>query len=140
MLNNRVVFTAATTGDFEVASFTRWQATIYWAMSLYTFETEAIEVTKHRKIERDGKLLVLGEVKNVSDFQAKGVTVNVDLYLNDEFVKQCDETINGGLPSGETRNFEVSCGGGCVTLRDLKSWPFNIHFYGPNSDLMDCLN
>ncbi len=100
------------------------------AMSLYTFETEAIEVTKHRKIERDGKLLVLGEVKNVSEFQAKGVTVNVDLYLNDEFVKQCDETINGGLPSGETRNFEVSCGGGCKNNPIVEHDTYDVYITG----------
>lgn len=83
------------------------------AMSLYSFEPETIEITKHRKVDREGKLLILGEVKNLGDNQAKGVNVTVDLYLNEEFVKQCDESIRGGVPSGDTRNFEISCGGGC---------------------------
>lgn len=83
------------------------------AMSIYSFEPDTVEITEHRKIDREGKLLILGEVKNSGDSQAKGVSVIVDLYLNDEFVKQCDESISGGVPSGETRNFEISCGGGC---------------------------
>jgi hypothetical protein len=83
------------------------------AMSAYSFEEGTIEITKHKKIERDGKLLILGEVTNTGSDQAKGVNVVVDLYLGDEFVKQCDESITGGVAAGETRNFEMSCGGGC---------------------------
>ena len=85
------------------------------AMSMYNFDNESIEVIEHRKIERDNKLLILGQVKNVSDIEVKGVTINVDLYLKGEFVKQCDERIKGGIPVGVTRNFELSCGGGCKT-------------------------
>lgn len=83
------------------------------AMSVYSFEEGTVKVIKHRKIERDGKLLILGEASNTGDAQAKGVNVVVDLYLNDEFVKQCNESITGGIAPEESRNFEISCGGGC---------------------------
>ena len=83
------------------------------AMSAYSFDEGTIEVTKHKKTERNGKLLILGEVTNVGSEQAKGVNVIVDLYLGGEFVKQCNESITGGVPAGESRNFEMSCGGGC---------------------------
>lgn len=83
------------------------------AMSAYSFEEGTIEFTKHKKTERDGKVLILGEVTNNGSKQAKGVNVIVDLYMGEEFVKQCDESITGGVPAGESRNFEMSCGGGC---------------------------
>lgn len=83
------------------------------AMSAYSFEEGTIEITKHKKIERDDKLLVLGQLTNTGSEQAKGVNVVVDLYLGDEFVKQCSESITGGVPASESRNFEMSCGGGC---------------------------
>lgn len=82
-------------------------------ITMYSFEPGTIEITKHRKINREGKLLVLGEVKNNGDNQANGVNVIVDLYHNNEFVKQCDESVSGSVPSGDTRNFELSCGGEC---------------------------
>ena len=83
------------------------------ALSFYTFEPDTVSVNKHREIERDNKLLILGEAVNTSESDVKGVSINVDLYYNNEFVKQCSELINGSIQAGETRNFEVSCGGGC---------------------------
>ena len=46
------------------------------AMSMYSFDPETVEISKHRKLEREGKLLILGEVSNVGENQAKGVNVS----------------------------------------------------------------
>jgi len=100
------------------------------AMSMYSFDPETVEISKHRKLEREGKLLILGEVSNVGENQAKGVNVIVDLYLNDEFVKQCDENISGGVPSYDTRNFEVFCSGGCSKSRIVKHDSYKIYVSG----------
>ena len=50
------------------------------AMSMYSFEDGTVEITKHKKIERDGKLLILGEVQNNGENQAEGVNIVVDLF------------------------------------------------------------
>jgi len=100
------------------------------AMSMYSFEAETVEVSKSRKLERDGKLLILGEVKNIGEDRAKGVNVTVDLYLGEEFVKQCDESISGGIPAGEARNFEVSCGGGCAKNPIVEHDSYEIYVSG----------
>jgi len=81
--------------------------------NLYSLDPDLITIDEHRKIERDGKLLILGGVTNTSESSAKGVTINVELFLEGEFVKQCEESINGSVTAGESRNFELSCGGGC---------------------------
>lgn len=83
------------------------------AMSMYSFDADTVEITEHRKVDREGKLVILGTVKNNGENQAKGIQVIADLYLNNKFVKQCSESVSGGIPSGDARNFEISCGGGC---------------------------
>ncbi|WP_339524607.1 FxLYD domain-containing protein [Pseudomonas sp. EA_35y_Pfl2_R111] len=80
------------------------------AMSRYSFEDGAVEIIEHRKIERNDRLVILGKVTNVSDKPANNVTVNVDLFLNGDFVKQCDELIKGEISAGASRNFELVCG------------------------------
>jgi hypothetical protein len=100
------------------------------ALSLYSFEPESVVVNKHRKIERDNKLLILGKVKNNSDSDAKGVNINVDLYYKDDFVKQCSELINGNIQAGKTRNFEMSCGGGCKNKPIVKHDSYKIYVTG----------
>lgn len=100
------------------------------AMSAYSFEEGTVEVLKHKKIERDGKLLILGEASNTGDAQAKGVNIIVDLYMNDEFVKQCEESITGGIPAGESRNFEISCGGGCKNNPIVEHDSYEIYVSG----------
>lgn len=83
------------------------------AMSQFSTAPDAVEISSHRKLERDGKLLILGELKNTSDDDTRGIWVTVDLYLDNEFVKQCEESVRGTLAPGESRNVEISCGGGC---------------------------
>lgn len=100
------------------------------ALSAYSFEDGTIEISKHKKIERDGKLLILGEVTNIGTDQAKGVNVIVDLYLGDEFVKQCEESITGGVPASEFRNFEMSCGGGCSKNPIVEHDSYKIYISG----------
>ncbi|MFW5426437.1 MAG: hypothetical protein ACKE8R_04205 [Methylophagaceae bacterium] len=79
----------------------------------YPSDADLIEITKHRELERDGKLLILGELKNIGEESTDAITLNVDLFQDGEFVKQCDEYLDGSLDAGEARNFELSCGGGC---------------------------
>ena len=50
--------------------------------------------------------------------------------LNDEFVKQCDENISGGVPSYDTRNFEVFCSGGCSKSRIVKHDSYKVYVSG----------
>ena len=80
------------------------------AIGRYSFEDGAVEVIEHRKIVRNDRLVILGKVTNVSDRPANNVTVNVDLFLKGEFVKQCDDLIKGEISAGESRNFELVCG------------------------------
>jgi len=100
------------------------------AMAEYNFEPKAIEIVKHKKIEREGKLVILGEVKNTTAADAKGVNVNVELFLNGEFIKHCDQSINGGVASGEARNFELSCGGGCKNNPILEHDSYDVYITG----------
>lgn len=100
------------------------------SMNEYSFKTETIKITKQRKIERDNKLLILGELKNTGEQQAKGVNVNVDLYLKNEFVKQCNKHISGGVSKGETRNFEITCGGGCKKNPIVEHDSYKIYITG----------
>lgn len=83
------------------------------AMDMYSFQPGTVAISKHHKVSRDGKIIILGSATNSGDTHAKGINVIVDLYLNDAFVKQCKKSISGGIPSKESRNFEISCGGGC---------------------------
>jgi len=100
------------------------------AMNEYSFKPETIKITKQRKILRNKNLLILGEVKNTGEKQAKGVTVNVDLYLKNDFVKQCNKHISGGVPKGETRNFEITCGGGCKKNPIVEHDSYKIYITG----------
>lgn len=100
------------------------------ALSFYTFEPDTVSVNKHREIKRDNKLLILGEAANTSESDIKGVSINVDLYYNNEFVKQCSELINGSMQAGETRNFEVSCGGGCKNDSIIEHDSYKVYVTG----------
>ena len=79
---------------------------------VYSPTTDFVEITKHRELERDEKLVFLGEVKNNGEEDVNSISLNVDLYKDGEFVKQCTDHISK-LVAGKTRNFEMTCGGGC---------------------------
>jgi hypothetical protein len=101
------------------------------AMNLYRFESDAVEITKDRKIERNGKLIILGEATNKDSDEVRGVRVVVDLYLKDEFVKQCSEYISGAIPVEGSRNFEISCGGSnCSTNPIVEHDSYKIYVSG----------
>ena len=74
-----------------------------------SFDASDIQIISHKKIERNGKLLVLGQIKNVSESKIRGVVIQVDLYANEEFVKQCVTYIRGTIEAASERNFQLSC-------------------------------
>ncbi len=83
------------------------------AIKQLSSSTDDIAITKHRKVMRDKKLVFLGEVKNNGDVNARAIKINVDLFLNDEFVKKCSKSLGGKLTPNALMNFELVCGGGC---------------------------
>jgi len=99
-------------------------------MSGFSFGPKAIEVVEHRKIERDGKLIILGQLKNVSDNAASYVKANVDLFLNGQFVKQCDVSLNGVLHPSESRNFEITCGSNCEESPIVEHDSYSVYVTG----------
>lgn len=99
-------------------------------LSGISFKPGTVEITKDREIERDDRLLILGEVKNIGEANARGIKVTVDLYQDNEFVKQCSTSVNGELPPGETRNFEIKCGGGCKNSPIVEHDSYEVYVTG----------
>jgi len=96
---------------FAVSHYTKPKAMDAVVDIYHTDLSGSIEITKHRELERDSMLIILGEIKNIGDIKNNSISVNVDLYQDGEFTKQCGKHIAGGLSAGEIRNFEMFCGG-----------------------------
>ena len=93
--------------------------TIYYFLTIHltrkawdglSYEATDIQIVSHKKVERNGEVLILGQIKNVSASKIKGITLQIDLFDNDEFVKQCIGYIRGALEASAERNFQVACG------------------------------
>ncbi len=102
----------------------------YSEFSMPESELGTIEIVEHRELERNGKLIILGAVKNTGEQANSSITIMVDLYQKGVFVKQCEEYINGSLTADATRNFEISCGGGCSNDPVIEHDSYKIYVTG----------
>lgn len=113
-------------GVFRFIEYTLYQ-TQYEAPA--EVSTKDIFITKQRKVIRSGKLIFLGTIQNTSKKTANGLTVNMDLFDNEQFTKQCHTYIKGRLKAGESRHFELSCGG-CKKTPIVKHDKYKLYVTG----------
>ena len=70
---------------------------------------ENLSITQDREVNRNGRTVILGNIKNNSDETIRMVKLKVDLFdENGTFIEQCDEYISD-LHNGKQTNFKVSC-------------------------------
>jgi hypothetical protein len=62
------------------------------------------------EIKRNGRSYFIGSVKNNGSSPARGVSVEINLFLKNKFVDQYSSYVTGGIEPGEERYFKVSCG------------------------------
>lgn len=62
------------------------------------------------EIKRNGRSYFIGSVKNNGSSPARGVSVEINLFLKDKFVDQYSSYVTGDIGPGEERYFKVSCG------------------------------
>lgn len=58
----------------------------------------------------DGRVSVIGTLKNGGSQPAGGLQIEVDLFKKDKFVDQYSTYISGSVAPGESRHFKVACG------------------------------
>jgi hypothetical protein len=62
------------------------------------------------EITRNGRSYFIGSVKNNGSSPARGVSVEINLFLKDKFVDQYSSYVTGDIGPSEERYFKVSCG------------------------------
>jgi hypothetical protein len=62
------------------------------------------------EIKRNGRSYFIGSVKNNGSSPARGVSVEINLFLKNKFVDQYSSYVTGDIGPGEERYFKVSCG------------------------------
>ncbi len=71
---------------------------------------EKIDILNLNEVIRDGKMFILGSLKNNNSSGQRVITIQVDFFdKNKVFIEQCKENIKGTLESNEERNFKISC-------------------------------
>ena len=70
-----------------------------------------IAIQNLNEVERDGKMHILGSLKNNNQDGQRVLTVQADFYDNNTFVEQCRKNIKGTLKPQEERTFKISCDG-----------------------------
>jgi hypothetical protein len=58
----------------------------------------------------DGRVAVIGTLKNTGSKPARGIQIEVELFLKGKFVDQYSTYISGSVGAGESRHFKVACG------------------------------
>lgn len=58
----------------------------------------------------DGRVAVIGNLKNTGSRPLRGLHVEVDLFHKGKFVDQYSTYISGTIGPGESRHFKVTCG------------------------------
>jgi hypothetical protein len=58
----------------------------------------------------NGRVSIIGTLKNTGARPARGVQIEVDLFQKGKFVDQYSTYIAGSIAPGESRNFKVACG------------------------------
>jgi hypothetical protein len=76
-----------------------------------TFKYRNIAIENLNEVVRDGKMYIMGSLKNNNPEALYVLAVQVDFYDKNIFVEQCSTSIKGSLKSQEKRNFKISCDG-----------------------------
>ena len=58
----------------------------------------------------DGRVSVIGTLKNTGSRSARGLQIEVELFQKGKFVDQYSTYISGSVGPGESRYFKVACG------------------------------
>lgn len=58
----------------------------------------------------DGRVSVIGTLKNTGSRPARGIQIEVELFQRGKFVDQYSTYISGSVAPGESRHFKVACG------------------------------
>lgn len=74
-----------------------------------TSKYKDIAIENVGEVVRDGKMYVLGSLKNNNPEALYVLAVQVDFYDKNVFVEQCSVNIKGSLKPQEQRNFKISC-------------------------------
>lgn len=69
-----------------------------------------LAVVKVEKFQNGDQVYFTGEIRNNSKKVARGVNVEVNLFLGDRFVDQYSTYITGSIQPGASRLFKISCG------------------------------
>lgn len=87
-------------------------ASIAISQSVWRGDAEVIKqatITNDREVNRNGKTIILGTVKNNSEDSMRMFEIKADLYdENGTFVEQCTEYISN-LHGGKQTNFKITC-------------------------------
>ncbi|WP_428737571.1 FxLYD domain-containing protein [Sulfurimonas sp.] len=70
---------------------------------------EKLTISEDREVERNGRTVILGNIKNNSNEMVRMYKLKVDLFdANETFIEQCTEFMST-LHSGKQTNFKVCC-------------------------------
>jgi hypothetical protein len=73
-------------------------------------DIKKVEIINHKDKKMEHKLIVLGAVKNNSTGVVKNIKIEVEFFMNGEFVDECTEYIGHKIAPEQVENFKVSCG------------------------------
>ena len=69
-----------------------------------------LSINKVEKFQSGDQVYFTGEIKNNSKKQARGVSIEANLFLGERFVDQYSTYVSGAIPAGGSRLFKISCG------------------------------
>lgn len=69
-----------------------------------------LTISKVERFQNGDQVYFTGEIKNNGKKDARGVNVEVNLFMGERFVDQYSTYISGSISAGGTRLFKVSCG------------------------------
>lgn len=88
-----------------------------------------LSITQDREVNRNGRTVILGNIKNQSEDTIRMFKLKVDLYdANGSFVEQCTEYMSD-LHSGKQTNFKVSCKS-CDSNKTVEHSSYKIYIDG----------
>lgn len=71
---------------------------------------EDIVLSDHKELRDGDRAWIVGTLKNTGKEAARGLQIEADLYLKDEFVDQYSTYVSGSVAPGESRHFKIACG------------------------------
>jgi hypothetical protein len=84
----------------------------------------SIAGVEERKVDSD--VSFIGSVKNAGSAPVRGINLVAELFRGGKFVDECSEYMPGYLPSGESRNFKITCGSRRAPAADHDSYKVDI--------------